>query len=330
MPRQRHRRPPTSDRLHSSMHTSALDTRRGYFYAIAAALLWAISGSSAKYLFQAGVTPTQLVQLRTVIATTTLLLWLVMRYPHLLRISPTDIGYFALYGLVGIAGLQFTYLLAISKIQVAAAILLQYLAPAFIVLHTVLFVRERISLSTGAALALATLGCYLVVGAYNLELLSLNRVGIISGILSGLAFAWCSIHGEHGMRRYNPWTVLLYALFFGAVVWNVAHPPLESFFHSYRAVEWGWILYIGILGTLAPFGLYLEGVNLIRSTRASITAILEPIAAGLLAFWFLGEAMAPPQIAGGILVLGSIILLQRTHQRDDKAPALLRGRNRPS
>jgi drug/metabolite transporter (DMT)-like permease len=209
---------------------------------------------------------------------------------------------------------------------VAAAILLQYLAPSFIAVHAVVFARDRLSASTVLALAGATIGCYLVVGAYDLQLLSLNLVGVLSGILSAVTFAWYSIHGEYGMRRYNPWTVLFYALLFAALVWNILHPPLEAFFHRYSAVEWGWVLYIGILGTLLPFGLYLEGVNLIRSTRASITAILEPITAGVVSYVFLKETMAPLQIAGGLLVIGSIVLLQLKQEKDEKAPALIRAR----
>lgn len=304
----------------------ALNPRRGYAYVILAALLRGVSGSSAKFLFNSGVTPYQVVQLRLTLAAVILLGWLAIRNPALLRIARRDIWYFTLFGAVGMGACQFTYLFAISKIKVAAAILLQYLAPSFIAVHAVVFARDRLSASTVLALAGATIGCYLVVGAYDLQLLSLNLVGVLSGILSAVTFAWYSIHGEYGMRRYNPWTVLFYALLFAALVWNILHPPLEAFFHRYSSVEWGWVLYIGILGTLLPFGLYLEGVNLIRSTRASITAILEPITAGVVSYVFLKETMAPLQIAGGLLVIGSIVLLQLKQEQDEKAPALIRAR----
>jgi drug/metabolite transporter (DMT)-like permease len=152
----------------------------------------------------------------------------------------------------------------------------------------------------------------------------MNIVGIISGLLSALTFAWYAIHGEYGMRRYNPWTVLFYALFFGAVVWNILHPPLEAFMHAYSSVQWMWILYIGVMGTLVPFGLYLEGINLIRSTRASITATIEPITAGIISYIFLNEIMEIPQITGGVIVIASIILLQLNQEQDDKAPGIIR------
>jgi drug/metabolite transporter (DMT)-like permease len=300
--------------------------RLGYIYVILAALMWALSGSSAKFLFNSGITPFQLVQLRLTISTVLLFICLLVRFSSLLRIDKKDIFYFILFGTVGMAGVQFTYLFAISKIKVAAAILLQYLAPSFIALHAVVFMREKLSRSTLIALIGATIGCYLVVGAYNIEILSMNMAGIISGLLSAVTFAWYAIHGEYGMRRYNPWTVLFYALFFGAIVWNILHPPLEAFMHAYSAVQWWWILYIGVMGTLVPFGLYLEGINLIRSTRASITATLEPITAGVISYIFLNEILETLQITGGILVIASIILLQLNQEQDEKAPSVIRAR----
>jgi len=302
--------------------------RRGYTFVILAALLWGVSGSAAKFLFNSGVTPFQLVQLRLTIAVGTLFIWMLLRSPARLKVARQDILYFALFGTVGMGLCQFTYLFAISRIHVAAAILLQYLAPSFIALYAVVFARERLSWPTLVALLGATCGCYLVVGAYTLDLLTMNLAGIISGVLSAVTFAWYSIHGEYGMRRYNPWTVLFYALLFAGLVWNIFYPPLEAFRHDYGLLEWGWILYIGVCGTLLPFGLYLQGVNYIRATRASITATLEPITAGIVAYLFLNEIMGPLQIFGGILVIGSIILLQLKQEYDAKAPALMRQENK--
>ena len=306
------------------MNKSIKTHSKGYFYVIFAAVLWGISGSSAKFLFNSGVTPFQLVQLRITIAVMGLFLWLLLRNPSLLKIDRQDILYFAVFGSLGMGALQFTYLFAISKINVAAAILLQYMAPLFIAAHAVVFTRDKLSLPTIMALLGVTFGCYLVVGAYNLDVLAMNIAGIVSGILSAISFAWYSIHGEYGMRRYNPLTVLFYAMLFAALMWNILHPPLEAFFHPYNVVQWGWILYIGVMGTLVPFGLYREGINLIRSTRASITATLEPITAGVISFIFLNEILEPLQVTGGVLVIASIIILQIKQEYDEKAPALIR------
>ncbi|SMC22454.1 Permease of the drug/metabolite transporter (DMT) superfamily [Desulfacinum hydrothermale DSM 13146] len=304
--------------------------RKGYLFVISAAVLWAVSGSAGKYLFNHGVTPYQVVQMRVTLTTAMLFLWLAARDRRKLRIPARDILYFMVLGVTGLAMVQFTYFYTISKIKVAAAILLEYLAPVLIALYSVTIARERLTWPTAVAVTGATLGCYLVVGGYNLNLFNMNKAGLLSGLASAVSFAWYSVHGEHGMRRYSPWTVLFYAFLFAALFWNMAHPPLESFRHDYTPMEWVWILYIAILGTLIPFGLYFHGINLIRSTRASITATLEPITAGIVSYLFLGETLEGLQIVGGLLVIGAVVLLQIRREFDDATPELLRTREQAS
>jgi drug/metabolite transporter (DMT)-like permease len=78
------------------------------------------------------------------------------------------------------------------------------------------------------------------------------------------------------------------------------------------------------MGTAIPFGLYFVGINYIRSTRASITATLEPISAGFIAYLFLGEILEPLQILGGVLVIAAIVLLQLQTEQDELTPELIR------
>jgi drug/metabolite transporter (DMT)-like permease len=298
--------------------------RLGYFFVVLAATCWASGASASKFLFHSGVTPFQLVQMRITAAVVFLFLWLLWRHRSLLRIAREDAGYFLVLGTFGMAAINITYLYAISKLNVAAALILEYLAPVLIALYTVVFQRERLSRWTVAAIAAAVSGCYLVVGAYNLNVFQLNLAGILSGLGAAASFAWWSVYGEYGMRRYNPWTVLFYALLVAAVEWNLLHPPLEAFMHDYTPATWGLIFFVALVGAILPFGLYYEGISRIRATRASITSTIEPIMAGVLSFIFLGEVMAPLQILGGVLVIGAIILLQVKQEHDAKAPAILR------
>jgi drug/metabolite transporter (DMT)-like permease len=302
--------------------------RKGYVFVASAAVLFAISGSAAKFLFNNGISPFQLIQLRTTLSFLGLFIWLALRNAALLRISRKDLFYFFLLGTLGVAAAQFFYLYAISKINVAAAILLHYTGPVFIALYAVTFAHEKLNAVIVLTILGTLAGCYLVVGAYNLDLLSMNRAGIIGGILAALAFATYSLMGEYGMRKYPPWTVLFYALLFAAVIWNVAHPPLEALFHAYSALQWWWIFFIATFGTILPFSLYFKGINLIRSTPASITATLEPITAGVISYFYLGEKLSLLQILGGLMVIVSIVVLQWKQKADETAPDRIRSMNK--
>ncbi len=301
------------------------ESKSGYLYVVLAALLWAISGSSSKFLFNNGISPSSLVQLRVVISTVILFFILFFYNRSLLKISSKkDIIRFMLLGMAGMASVQYFYFLAISKINVSIAILLEYFSSVFIVLYTLIFTKEKISGIIIIALAGTVAGCYLVVGAYNLDILSMNKGGIIAGFFAALSFAFYTLQGEYVMHKYKPETVLFYALFGASIVWNILISPLESFGHEYSLVMWGHILFIGIIGTIVPFGLYFKGISLIRSTKANITATLEPIAAGLIAYFFLDETMESLQIFGALMVLGAIVLLQLRDEFDANSPEAVR------
>ncbi len=297
---------------------------KGYLCVVVAALMWASSGTAGKALFDAGMSPFDLVQIRVILASAILLLVFLFFSRDLLRIRPRDIPFFLFLGGVVMAVVTGSYLYTISKIQVAAAILIQYLAPIFVAIFAMLFWKERPTFLKIAALFLAFGGCFLVVGGYNLKLLQMNLLGILGGLTSAITFAGYSLLGERAMHRYKPWTVLFYALAFSALTWHVVYPPFTYFRAGYSLAEWGWIFYISIVGTILPFGLFFAGINHIRSTRASITATLEPIFAGFLAFMLLGETLLLLQVVGGCMVILAIVVLQLQQEHDELAPALIR------
>ena len=124
----------------------------GYLYVALAAVLFAMSGTSSKFLFNGGITPYQLIQLRTTLAFTCLLIWLCLRHSSLLKIAVSDLPYFMALGVLGIGAAQFMYLFAISKINVAAAILLHYTGPVFVALYAVFVQRQKIGMPSTLAI----------------------------------------------------------------------------------------------------------------------------------------------------------------------------------
>ena len=297
---------------------------KGYLCVAAAAVMWASSGTAGKALFTGGVTPFELVQIRVTVSTVLLTIVFGIWFRPLFKIRPRDLWYFFLLGGVVMALVQVTYFYAISKIQVAAAIFLEYLAPIMVAFFSICFWKERLTPGKILALLLSLGGCYLVVGGYSLHLLKMNQLGILAGLSSALCFAVYTLVGERGMHRYSPWTVLFYAFLFATVTWHTLYPPFQYIRAGFTAAQWGWILYISIVGTVLPFGLFFVGVNYVRSTRASITATLEPISAGLFAYLFIGESLQPLQMAGGAMVVAAIVVLQLKRERDELCPANIR------
>jgi drug/metabolite transporter (DMT)-like permease len=304
----------------------ASNSAKGYLCVVAAAIMWAVSGTTGKALFESGISPIEVVQVRATLGSLVLAVVFFLKRKDLFRMRWADMGYFLFLGGVVMALVQLTYFSAIRELQVAAAILLQYMAPILVAAFSMFFWKERPTAAKLGALALSFLGCYLVVGGYNLQFLHLNRIGILWGLGAAVCYAGYALLGERGMHRYSPWTVLFYALVFSALSWHIFYQPFHYLRAGYTLNQWAGLCYIAVFGTAVPFGLYFVGINYVRSTRAMITATLEPISAGIIAYLFLGEALEPLQMIGAALVIGAIVLLQLHAEQDELTPEMIRSR----
>ena len=287
----------------------------GYLYILIGTTLWGVSSVVAKSLFIIGLSPVELVQIRLTLATFTLLLILLVFDRNRIIIALKDLPYFSALGFIGVAGVQFTYYYTISKIHVGPAVLIQYLSPVWVALYAFIFQKEPFTKGKIVALFLALLGCYFTVGGYRTDLLRLNRSGIVSGLISSLFFSFYALYGEKGLKKYDPWTLILYGFGFGAVLYWILISPVRVITGGYSFKIWMAFLYIAIFSTLIPFGLYFKGIERVRATRANIAATWEPVVAGMTAYFVLGEVLFPLQVLGGIGVIAAIALLQTAKEK---------------
>jgi drug/metabolite transporter (DMT)-like permease len=282
----------------------------GYLYILVGATLWGVSTVVAKSLFNIGLPPEHLVLVRLTLSAFILTLIFLISDRKRLIIFFKDLPYFLVLGFIAVAGMQYTYFYTISKIQVGPAVLMQYLAIFWVAIYAFFFQREPISVGKITALLLSLLGCYLIVGGYQIDLLKLNRDGIIGGLLGSLFFAFYSLYGEKGLRKYDPWTLLLYGFGLAAIFYWILVSPLKIIQAGYPLSFWLAFLYITLFSTLLPYGFYFKGIERIRATRAGITATWEPVIAGITAYLVLGEVLHPLQVVGGLGVIAAVALLQ--------------------
>ena len=266
------------------------------------------------------MSPYILVQYRVTFSALVIFGYLFFFERNSLKINRKDLWNLAILGAFGMGGVQVTYLFAISKIKVAMAILLQYLAPFFVAIYSYLFFKERMDRWKVLSIFLAFVGCFFVVEAYSVSFFSLDKQGVIAALLSAGFFSFYSLLGERLMRKYKAWTVLFYAFAFAALLFNIILPPKNIFLWRTEFHWWFTVIYIISFGTVIPFGFYFMGIEHLRATRASIVATLEPISAGILSFIILGEVLTPWQIFGGFLVITAIIIIQSKKEIDLEAP----------
>lgn len=282
---------------------------RGVMAVVASALALSTMGIFGKIAFGYGLDPLNLVTLRALVAFATLLVALSLIRGRLPRLQPAHLVLFALLGLVGISVNYASFFLALQHTSVSMAIVLVYTYPAFVMLGSVLFLKESFTARKALALAFTFVGCILITEAYNTAALQLNWIGGILGLTASVTKAIYTLTSKRALAHYDPWTTVLFAFGFGALFLTIGSVATGKFSIDLSAEAWLIILAIAWIPTLIGYSLFVVGLKFLEASEASIIATLEPVTAMLLSAYILGEQIAPVQFAGVAAVISGIVLL---------------------
>jgi drug/metabolite transporter (DMT)-like permease len=172
-----------------------------------------------------------------------------------------------------------------------------------------------------SAVILSLLGCALVSGAYLPAIWRLNLIGVITGLISGLAMAMYSLMGKAAsLRQINPWTTLLYIFACASVLllfinltslgqsMGLAHADL--LWLGKASTAWIVLAILAIGPTIGGYGLYIVSLGYLPASVANLIATLEPVFTAILAYLLLAERMSGVQLLGSALVAAGIVLLR--------------------
>jgi drug/metabolite transporter (DMT)-like permease len=300
---------------------SAPSPRIGYALAATAATLWALNGSLARFLLDDGVGALALAQMRAFVSVVLLFGALAVVRPQALRVDRRDIPSLAFLGIAGLAAVHVTYFLAIDRLQIGAALTIQYLGPLLILVWLRFAHGRHLRPGLWAAAALSVAGCFLVVRAYDAG--ALDPLGLAAAGGSAVAFAIYLVASERENRRHPPLTILAWALGFASAFWIVVQPPWSFPFGDFASPSHlALALGVAVVGTLLPFICMVSALRHIPAPRAGVVATLEPLLAAIIAWAVHDEALAAIQIAGGMAVVVAVIWvqIQRISTESEAAP----------
>src|SRR3954463_2028290 len=104
----------------------------GYVMVMTAAALWAVNGAVSKVILTTGLSSLRLAAVRSPGAFIGLAFALAVARPESLRLSRSEVPYFLAFGIGGLALVQWFYFLAIHRLPIGIALLIQYLAPVLV------------------------------------------------------------------------------------------------------------------------------------------------------------------------------------------------------
>jgi drug/metabolite transporter (DMT)-like permease len=296
--------------------------RLGYLMAASAAVLWGVNGAVSKTILSTGLSSERLAQLRSLGAAAGLLAILAVVAPRRLRLTRHELPYVVVFGVAGLAFVQFFYFLAIHRLTIGVALLIEYLAPLLVALWARFYYREHVRRRVWAALALALAGLALIVDLFGGGG-SLSTAGILFALGGAFAYATYVLLAEHVVGGRDPVSLLFWGFLFGSVFWAILVPwwsfpghrlsastSLHGHLHAWHLPVWLLAAWMIVLGTIVPFFLIVSALRHLPATRVGIVAMLEPVVGALVGWAWLSESLSGIQLVGAAVVLAAIGLAQ--------------------
>ena len=291
---------------------------RGVALAVTATLLWSTTALFIDPLVTTyHLTPVQLSFWRALLVAAALAAALLRRGRRVARLTGRTALFYAVYGLVGVALFNVVWSASVQINKAAVATALIYSAPAFVALGAWPLFGERVTAPQRLAIAVTICGCALVAGITDPAALVRSGAGLALGLASGVSFAAYTLLGKGaGRLGLHDTLVVLFVIFSIAAAalcaWGLIetgpallHPSLDTH---------GWILLLGgALGpTLGGYLCFTASLTILSAPVASLFTALEPPITAVLAMPLLGRHMGGPQWLGATLIVGGVLLMQRT------------------
>jgi drug/metabolite transporter (DMT)-like permease len=289
----------------------------GLAFAVVSAFAFGLSGALASPLLDQGWTPGALVLVRIGLAAMVMLpvgLHTLQGRWHLLRRNARlVVG----YGVAAVAGAQFCYFSAVSHMDVGPAILIEYTAPAAVVVWMWLRHGQRPGRVTLVGAVLAILGLVLVLDLVSGTSLSVpGTAWALAAMLGAATYFIISADETNGVP---PLVLATAGLVVGSLVLAalalVGLMPIGGSTASvdYAGVTFSWLVPMVLLGLVTAALAYTTGIAAARrlaSRLASFVALLEVLAGVLFAWVLLDQLPGVLQFAGGALVLAGVVVVK--------------------
>jgi drug/metabolite transporter (DMT)-like permease len=271
----------------------------GYFYVAAAAIIWGSNGVIVNWVPYNAHT---IAFFRVLFASVTLLPVVLLTRKR--QVVSAARSWRTMLALGFLLALGWALLFSSMKlIAIANAVLLNYTAPIFVALLAPLLLNERLEKSTLIALAISIAGIVLISHQQNTQTSTvddLSLLGVVLGLLAGLAYAGFIIVSKRALSRFSSQVVAFYS-------YSVASVFLLPFAIgadlSPDLAPWLLLLVLGIFNTALAVTLYLKGLAMVKAQKAVVLTYLEPASAAVFGFVFLAQQPTPLMLVGGFLIL---------------------------
>ena len=301
-------------------------TRAGLAFALVSAFSFGLSGALARPLLETGWSAGAVVLFRIGLAAVVVVPFGLVSLRGQWALLSRNAGLIVTYGLLAVAGAQFCYFSAVKYMQVGPALLIEYTAPAAVVVWLWLRHSQRPGPVTLVGAGVAGLGLVLV-----LDLMSgadLSVPGVLWALAAMVGAASYFVISADESNGLPPMALAAGGLLVGAVALAllglVGLLPLETAedpvtYAGATVDPWVPLVLLGLVTAALSYTTGIAAIRRLGSRLASFVALSEVVAGVLWAWWLLDELPRPVQLLGGLLILGGVVLV-KLGERDVARP----------
>ncbi len=289
----------------------------GLGFALVSALSFGLAGPLARGLLETGWSPGAIVLVRVGLAALVVLPAGLLSLRGRWDLLRSNLGVVLTYGVIAVAGAQFCYFSAVSHMQVGPALMIEYTAPAAVVLWLWLRHGERPGAVTTAGAVLAALGLVLVLDLVSGADLDLTGALWALGAMVGLAaYFLISADEDNGLP---PLTLAAGGLVVGTAALGVlalvgllpmAAATTPASYDGRSVAAWVPLAGLGLVSAALAFTTGIAASRRLGSRLASFVGLVEVLAAVGAAWLLLGELPGSVQLAGGALILAGVVAVK--------------------
>ena len=300
--------------------------RAGLGFALLSAATFGLSGSLVRPLLDAGWSTGAATLLRVLVGAAVLLPWALRALRGRWHVLGASWRLLTAYAVLGVAGAQFSYFSAVRVMDVGPALLIEYTAPAAVVVWLWLRHGQRPGPLTLGGAAMAALGLVLV-----LDLLSgadLNVEGVLWALAAMVGAAGYFVLAADDSTGLPPIVLATGGLVLGAAligglglagVLPMQVTDADVVLRGATVSWWVPALGLGVVTAAISYASGIAAVRLLGSRLASFVALSEVVAGVLWAWLLLAQVPGATQALGGLLVLGGVVLVKLGEHRIETA-----------
>ena len=210
-----------------------------------------------------------------------------------------------------LAGDLATWHISLHMTSVTNSTLLANMAPVVVTLVSWLFLRERISGAFLAGLVLSIAGVIVLSGSGFSRSAGSHLRGDLVALLAACFYAGYFMMLSRARTHFSTITVMLWSTTAAAILVLPVALLFERAFIPYALAGWLILIALGWLVHAAGQGVITFALAWLPATFSSLTLLIQPVVAAVLARFILNEPLGGRQIAGGSIVIAGILLARR-------------------